>query len=108
MKELADKIEVVNLNVSELNTSTGEEISLLRDELRIKVKKIDALGDDVAKFEQSALEEIGLLKEQSHEIVRLSNSTICEKSCGCKTSLQFYLRFVGVVFAYLRSKIGSN
>ena len=49
-----------------------------------------------------------LLKEQSHEIVRLPNRTICETSCGCKTSLQFYLRFVGVVFAYLRSRIGSN
>ena len=41
------------------------------------------------------------LKEQSHEIVRLPNRTICEKSCGYKTSLQFYLRFVGVVFVYL-------
>ena len=49
----------------------------------------------------------GLLKEQSHEIVRLPNRTICEKSCGCKTSPQFYLRFVGVVFAYLHSRIGS-
>ena len=48
------------------------------------------------------------LIEQSHEIVRLPNRTIYEKSCGCKTSLQFYLRFVGVVFAYLRSRIGSN
>ena len=48
------------------------------------------------------------IKEQSHEIVRLPNRMICEKSCGCKTSHQFYLRFVGVVFAYLRSRIGSN
>ena len=48
------------------------------------------------------------IKEQSHEIVRLPNRTICEKSCGCKTSLQFYLRFVGVAYAYLRSRIGSN
>ena len=48
------------------------------------------------------------VKEQSHEIVRLPNRTTCEKSCGCKTSLQFYLRFVGVVFAYLRSRIGSD
>ena len=39
---------------------------------------------------------------------RLPNRTICEKSCGCKTSLQFYLKCVGVVFAYLRSRIGSN
>ena len=47
------------------------------------------------------------LKEQSHEIVRLPNRTICEKSCRCKTSLQFYLRFVGVVFAFLISRTGS-
>ena len=46
---------------------------------------------------------VAQLQEQSHEIVRLPNRTICEKSCGCKASLQFYLRFVGVVFAYLRS-----
>ena len=36
------------------------------------------------------------LKVQSHGIVRLQNRTICETSCGCKTSLQSYLRFVGV------------
>ena len=45
------------------------------------------------------------VKMQSHEIVRLPNRTICEKHCGCKTSLQFYL---DVVFAYLCSMIGSN
>ena len=39
------------------------------------------------------------VKEQSHEIVRLPNRTIRD---------QFYLWFVGVVFAYLRPRIGSN
>ena len=52
------------------------------------------------------------LKVQSHGIVRLQNRTICEKSCGCKTSLQLYLRFVGVVCVVTcirdRSETGCN
>ena len=36
------------------------------------------------------------VKVQSRGIVQLQNRTICEKSCECKTSLQLYLRFVGV------------
>ena len=52
------------------------------------------------------------LKVQSHGIVRLQNRTICVNSCGCKTSLKLYLRFVGVFCVVTcihgRSEAGCN
>ena len=50
---------------------------------------------------------VSWLKEQSHEIVRLPNRTICEKSCGCKTSLQFYLRSVLGLVVFNRAMDGA-